>query len=101
MFTTVPPLTWKPVGAFIQALAVTTNQAEAVPPRTMGSEQSQWARGERRSQPYRYRPRKMPSVKKAKPSSANGRPITPLAYPMKRGHNRPNSKESEIGRAHV
>src|SRR5437660_5214725 len=73
---TCPFLMTKPAGVFIQELALTINQAEARPLIQMGKEQSQCALGERRSQPYRYSPRKIASVKKAKPSSRNGRPTT-------------------------
>ena len=40
-----------PVGWFIQALAVTTNQADATPATTMGRPVRRWTRGDRRSQP--------------------------------------------------
>ena len=40
-----------PVGWFIQALAVTTNQAEATPATTTGTPVRRWARGESRSHP--------------------------------------------------
>ena len=41
----------KPAGWFIQALAVTTNQAEATPATTIGTPVSRCTRGDRRSQP--------------------------------------------------
>ncbi len=41
----------KPRGWFIQALAVTTNHAEATPATGIGRPTRRWARGENRSQP--------------------------------------------------
>ena len=49
--TTSPSTTRKPAGLFIQALAEMTKMAEAVPLMATGKAVSQWARGERRSQP--------------------------------------------------
>ena len=40
-----------PAGWFIQALAVTTNQAEATPATTIGTPVRRWTLGERRSHP--------------------------------------------------
>src|SRR2546421_9845803 len=74
--TTRPFLITKPAGVFIHEFALTINQAEANPLIQIGNEHSQCARGERRLQPYRYRPRKIASVKKAKPSIKKGKPTT-------------------------
>ena len=41
-------------------------------------------------------PRKIASVKNAKPSSANGSPIDSPKRPMKRGHSRPSSNDSTV-----
>ena len=41
-------------------------------------------------------PRKIASVKNAKPSSANGSPIDSPNRPMKRGHSRPSSNDSTV-----
>ena len=41
-------------------------------------------------------PRKIASVKKAKPSSENGMPMIAPAKAMNRGHSRPSSKESTV-----
>src|SRR5712692_9903202 len=73
--TTFPCTISKPAGVFIQELALTINHAETAPLIQTGKEQSQCTRGERRFYPYRYRPRKIASRKKAKPSRANGRPM--------------------------
>ena len=54
---------------------------------------SQCARGLKRSQPYKYRPMKIASMKNAKPSSENGRPMMPPAYFMNCGHSRPSSND--------
>ena len=43
----------KPVGPFIQALAATTKNAEAMPATAIGTPVQQWTRGGSRSQPYR------------------------------------------------
>src|SRR6266705_4730409 len=94
--TTLPFLITKPAGVFIQEFALTINHAEARPLIQIGNEQSQWARGERRSQPYRYRPRKIASKKKAKPSRANGSPTTAPANLMYVGHSRPSSNERMV-----
>ena len=51
MSTTLPSLNTKPAGVFIQEFALTINHAEARPLIQIGKEQSQCARGERRSQP--------------------------------------------------
>ena len=48
-----PWLSVKPRGTFIQALAVTMKKAEATPETATGTPESQCARGESRSQPYR------------------------------------------------
>src|SRR5436309_3528384 len=91
--TTLPFLITKPAGVFIQELALTINHAEARPLIQIGKEQSQCARGERRSHPYRYRPRKIASKKKANPSNANGSPTTAPANLIYVGHSRPSSNE--------
>ncbi len=96
MFTALPLTSWKPAGVFIQALTATTNCEASAPATTTGNEQSQWIRGESLSHPYRYRPRKIASKKKAKPSSANISPKMPDPNPMKRGQSSPNSKESAV-----
>ncbi len=49
-----------------------------------------------RFQPYRKIPRKIASVKKAKPSSENGIPIIGPAWRMNSGHSSPSSKESTV-----
>src|SRR5260370_3207873 len=67
-----PPDAWKPVGEFIQAFVITTNTDEAAPEMAIGIEQSQWASGRRLSHPYRYMPRKIASMKTAKPSAEKG-----------------------------
>src|SRR5215470_4556524 len=81
MLTALPLTVWNPLGVFIHALTATMNCDAMAPDTTTGSEQSQWTRGESLSQPYRYRPRKIASRKKAKPSNVNISPITPEANP--------------------
>src|SRR6266567_424848 len=93
---TCPFFISKPAGVFIQEFALTINHAEAAPAIQRGNEQSQCARGERRSQPYRYRPRKIASKKKANPSRANGSPTTAPANLMYVGHSRPSSNERMV-----
>ena len=53
MSTAVPPALRNPDGVFIHALTAVTNAAESAPETAIGIEQSQCARGESRSQPYR------------------------------------------------
>src|SRR5207302_11457030 len=48
---TRPPTRRKPLGLFIQALAVTTNHADAAPLTVSGTAHTQCARGDSRSQP--------------------------------------------------
>src|SRR5262245_32964211 len=96
MPTTLPSTISNPAGVFIQELALTTNQAEISPLIQIGNEQSQCTRGERRFQPYKYRPRKMASRKNAKPSSAKGRPIIAPENCMKVGQSRPSSNERMV-----
>ena len=50
---TRPPDSTKPTGVFIQALAVVTNRAEAIPATATGTPVHQCRRGDMRSQPYR------------------------------------------------
>jgi len=83
----------KPVGICIQAFASVTNAAEIGPLMTIGNALSQWLRGESLSQPYKYSPMKIASMKNAKPSSENGKPMMPPAYFMNCGHSKPNSKD--------
>jgi len=52
-FTTCPPWSSKPAGAFIQAFAITTKMPEAAPLTATATPAQRWARGEIRSQPYR------------------------------------------------
>jgi hypothetical protein len=61
MSVILPFLDTKPAGVFIHEFALTMNHAEASPPIQMGKEQSQWANGESRSQPWRYKPKKIAS----------------------------------------
>src|SRR5438034_8433067 len=96
MSTTLPFLITKPAGVFIQEFALTINHAEARPLIQIGKEQSQCARGERRSQPYRYRPRKIASKKNANASSAKGKPTTAPANLIYVGQSRPSSNESMV-----
>ena len=51
--TTASPSSFSPRGTFIQALTVTTNQADAAPESAIGTPVHQWTRGGNRSQPYR------------------------------------------------
>ena len=57
---------------------------------------SQWTTGVKRSQPYRYRPRKIASMKKAKPSAVKGKPKIAPENAMNRGHSKPSSNESAV-----
>src|SRR5260370_10373334 len=93
MPVTCPCVIWNPTGVFIQEFALTINHAEAAPLIQRGKEQSQCARGERRSHPYRERPRKIASMKKAKPSRANGKPMIAPENLVKVGQSRPISNE--------
>jgi hypothetical protein len=52
-WVTRPWTIWNPRGTFIQALAVTMKNAEATAEIAIGMPDSQWARGDRRFQPYR------------------------------------------------
>ena len=91
-----PLVNVKPEGEFIQALAMTTNTAEAAPLRATGKPASQCCTGRKRSHPYRYRPRNMASRKKANPSAEKGRPMMLPLKAMKPGQSRPSSKESTV-----
>src|SRR5260370_31230887 len=93
MPVTCPCVIWNPTGVFIQEFALTINHAEAAPLIQRGKEQSQCARGERRSHPYRERPRKIASMKKAKPSRANGKPMIAPENLVKVGQSRPISND--------
>src|SRR6185312_5515226 len=96
ILTGLPPTNWKPAGVFIQALTATMNCDASAPVMTTGSDVSQWARGESLSQPYRYRPRKIASRKKQKPSNVNISPTMPDENAMKRDQSSPNSNERAV-----
>ena len=78
---TRPSAISKPVGWFIHAFAVTTKNALAVPASSTGTPASSRPVGDSRSHAYSQIPRKIASMKKAMPSSANGRPITGPSAP--------------------
>src|SRR4029077_2615858 len=81
---------------FIHELAMTTKTELSAPLTATGIPVSQCAMGLSRSQPYRYRPRKIASRKNAKPSAEKGRPKIAPEKAMNRGHSRPSSKESAV-----
>src|SRR5438067_1215583 len=66
----------KPAGVFIHAFAITTNTAESAPLTATMIPDATCTLRLTRLHPYRYTPRKIASVKKAKPSSEKGIPIT-------------------------
>src|ERR1044071_6634225 len=93
MLVILPSTILKPAGVFIHALAVTTKMPDVTPPRITSTPQNQCTRGGKRFHPIKYKPRKIASVKNAKPSSENGIRMIAPDFSMKPGHSRPSTKE--------
>ena len=83
-------------GYCMYAFTATTRIPEASPLTATGMPVRKWARGERRSQPYKYSPRKIASMKNAKPSSVNAEPIVAPARCMNSGQRRPSSNDNAV-----
>src|SRR6266496_3362864 len=96
MLVILPSTILKPAGVFIHALAVTTKMPDVTPPRITSTPQNQCTKGGRRFHPIKYKPRKIASVKKAKPSSEKGIPIIAPDFSIKAGQSRPSSNESTV-----
>src|SRR3954453_10006490 len=85
-----------PSGAFIQALAATTDTLPRMPARTMGTPVQKGTQGLSLCQPKMYIEMKMASVKKKIPSKAKSMTKAARDQPMKRGPTSPNSKLSTV-----